>query len=45
MAERMRVRGKGEKVTSRVYDVGSDVFWGDLWGHGDFWNDVLDLWA
>lgn len=30
-------------LTARIDDVSGNVFRGDLWGNGDFWDDMLDL--
>ncbi len=34
---------KQAELTAGVDDVSGDVLRGDLWGNGDFWDDMLDL--
>lgn len=37
-------RNREEELTAGIDDVSGNVLRGDLWGNGDFWDDMLDLW-
>lgn len=37
-------RNREEELTAGIDDVSGNVLRGNLWGNGDFWDDMLDLW-